>query len=245
MKEEEKKTRNCAIVHFNTPELTEALILSIRKHGGEDYKITIFDNSDKRPWKKRMKGVHRIDNTQGQIINFDEELEKYPDRDEKVGCSFGCWFGSDKHAMTVQKLWELIPEGFLLIDSDMLIKKNIDFMFDESKCAIGMVGYSAGPHHLRRLLPMLLYINVPKCVAGGARFFDPERSWALHQGRSPQNWWDTGAVLYDDIRRLKPQCTGRDIDIRPLALHYGSGSWFRSDLNNQLAWISQHEELWK
>ena len=27
--------RQVAIVHYNTPELTEALIKSIRKHGGE------------------------------------------------------------------------------------------------------------------------------------------------------------------------------------------------------------------
>lgn len=245
MEQEERKTRNVAIVHFNTPELTAALVHSIRKHGGEDYAITIFDNSDQRPWKARMKNVHRIDNTKGQIIDFDKELEKYPDRDEKVGCSAGCWFGSDKHAMTVQALWDLLPDGFLLMDSDILLRQNVDWMFDESKCAIGMVGYSSGPQHLRRLLPMLLWINVPKCVAGGARFFDPERSWALHHGRSPHNFWDTGAVLYDDIRRLKPQCTGRNIDIRPLALHYGSGSWARNDTQQQIAWINQHEKLWK
>ena len=30
------KQKTVAIVHFNTPELTEALVKSIRKHGGED-----------------------------------------------------------------------------------------------------------------------------------------------------------------------------------------------------------------
>ena len=38
-----KKT--VAIINFNTPELTEAAILSLRKHGGEDYKVVVFDNS--------------------------------------------------------------------------------------------------------------------------------------------------------------------------------------------------------
>ncbi len=41
-----------AIVHFNTPELTEACVLSVRKHGGKDYRIVVFDNSDKRPFPK-------------------------------------------------------------------------------------------------------------------------------------------------------------------------------------------------
>ena len=40
------KDKTVAIVHYNTPELTEAAILSLRKHGGEDYKVVIFDNSD-------------------------------------------------------------------------------------------------------------------------------------------------------------------------------------------------------
>ena len=34
------------------PELTEATILSLRKHG-EDYKVVIFDNSDERPFRAK------------------------------------------------------------------------------------------------------------------------------------------------------------------------------------------------
>ena len=37
--------REVAMVHFNTPEITTAAILSLRKHGGEKYHVTIFDNS--------------------------------------------------------------------------------------------------------------------------------------------------------------------------------------------------------
>ena len=73
-----KKT--VAIVHYNTPELTEACIHSIRRHGGKDYRIVVFDNSDKRPFPK-MKDVEVFDNTKGQIFNFDQELEKYPNKD--------------------------------------------------------------------------------------------------------------------------------------------------------------------
>ena len=63
-----------AIVHFNTPELTEAGILSLRKHGGAAWPVTIFDNSDRKPFKKKMKGVKVIDNTKGQVIDFDKFL---------------------------------------------------------------------------------------------------------------------------------------------------------------------------
>ncbi|MEE1287995.1 MAG: hypothetical protein UHK44_05295, partial [Bacteroidaceae bacterium] len=67
----EQKKKQVAIVHFNTPELTEALIKSIRKHGGEEYQVVIFDNSDKRPFTKKMKGVKVINNRKGQIIDFE------------------------------------------------------------------------------------------------------------------------------------------------------------------------------
>ena len=104
---EQQKKRQVAIVHFNTPELTEACILSLRKHGGEEYQVTVFDNSTDqtvdgevrkaRPFTKRMKGVKVINNRKGQIIDFEKELAKYPTKSEKAGCAKGCWFGSDVH----------------------------------------------------------------------------------------------------------------------------------------------------
>ena len=72
------KQKQVAIVHFNTPELTEACILSIRKHGGKDYHITVFDNSDQRPFTMKMDGVTVLDNTKGQIVDFDSLLSQYP-----------------------------------------------------------------------------------------------------------------------------------------------------------------------
>ena len=80
--------KNAAIIHFNTPELTESAILSLRKHGGEDYAVTVFDNSDARPFTKKMDGVTVIDNRIGQVIDLDAELRKFPDRSRHMGCSY-------------------------------------------------------------------------------------------------------------------------------------------------------------
>ena len=238
--------RNVAIVHFNTPELTEALVKSIRKQGGDDYQIYIFDNSDKRPFKRRMRGVKVFDNTNGKYIDFDKELEKYPEKDPKFGCARGCWYGSDKHMMSVQKLWELVPDGFMLMDSDILLKENIDWMFWEDQCSVGFVSHKSYAGH-PRYAPMLLWINVPMCEAGGARFFDPDRAWALHQGHDRRNFWDTGAAFYDDIRRLKPQCHGKAISrehLFSMIEHYGSGSWKKADEEAQQKWLEKHRDLW-
>ena len=72
------KKKQVAIIHFNTPELTEAAILSLRKQTGMRYDVTVFDNSDRRPFTPKMEGVTVVDNTKGQVIDFEKELEKYP-----------------------------------------------------------------------------------------------------------------------------------------------------------------------
>lgn len=239
--------RNVAIVHFNTPELTEALIKSIRKHGGEDYKIFIFDNSNERPFTKRIKGVKVFNNRKGQIIDFEKELAKFPDKNEKIGRAKGSYYGSDIHTMSVQKLWELVPDGFVLMDSDILLQANIDHLFMEDECCCGRIFGGMG-RWKERFLPLVLWINVPMCVAGGARFYDPDRSWALHNENDNRSWWDTGAAFLNDIRNLKPQCHGINLakkNFVPLFVHYGSGSWKRNDLQAQQAWLEKNKDLWQ
>jgi len=59
-----------------------------------------------------------IDNTKGQVINFEAILEAFPDHDASIGCVKGCDYGSAKHMMTVQKLLELLPDGFVLVECD-------------------------------------------------------------------------------------------------------------------------------
>ena len=243
-----KRIRNVAIVHYNTPELTEAAILSLRKHGGEDYKVYVFDNSDKRPFKKRMKGVKVIDNTKGKVIDFEEFLMQFPHRMTKIGCAAGCHFGSAKHTRTVQELWGIIPEGFLLMESDILLKASVEHMFMPDKAVVGhKVDHQfCNPFHVGRMMPMLCYMNVPLLVSAGALYFDPKRTYGLLDGYwNRNNWYDTGAVLLEDVLRLKPTLSGRHIDIRELIEHYESGSWRRGDLQAQLEWLELHKDLWK
>ena len=247
--EQKKVERTVAIVHYNTPELTECTIRSLRKHGGEDYKVVVFDNSDERPFKKRMKGVKRIDNTKSQIIDFDKELAKYPNKDKSLGVDGACFFGSDKHMMTIQKLFELIPEGFLLMDSDILIKASVDFMFQPDRTAVGHVQTSQtsrNPFGIERLMPILCYINVPLCRKVGLDYFDPKRAWGLQSGgkSNRNNWYDTGASFLEDIKKHPGGTLGRRIDIRPLMEHLKSGSW-RHSLKQQGDWLKKFENLWK
>ena len=236
-----------AIVHYNTPELTEATILSLRKHGGEDYKVVIFDNSDEQPWTKKMKGVEVIDNTKGQIIDFDKELEKYPNKCPGIGIWGSCVYGSAKHMMSIQKLFDLLPDGFLLMDSDILLTADVDFMFRYDQCTVGHIqpAVKAGnPKGIDRLVPMLCWINVPMCKHCGVRYFDPKRAWGLQPGgrNNRGNYYDTGASFLEDIRSHRNGACGKRIDIRPLMVHLASGSWRNKD--KAKAWLEQHKDLW-
>lgn len=249
--------RDVLIVHYNTPELTTAAIMSLWKHGGDKYHVHVIDNSDKRPLFRFIKDVHEIapptamlhvyDNTKGDLIDFEKELSKYPDR-EATSAKFNDW-GSDKHMLSIQYAMDyLLPDGFLLMDSDILLKADVDFMFNPDKVAVGHVQEPQPGNHygIGRIVPMLCYINVPMCRALGIRYFDPERSWMLFPGmNNRKNWYDTGASFLEDIRKQPRGQRGLRIDIRPLMEHYKCGSWMRNDLSMQQAWLEKNGSLWK
>ena len=231
-----------AIIHYNTPELTHGCIGSLIYNGGlsDRLRVVVFDNSDREPFAGAS-GVTIIDNTKGQYIDFEKELAKFPDKDRSIGCAKGCEFGSVKHMMTVQKLWEMIPQGFILMESDIFIKKSIaEFVQPQ----YSFVGYAqqAQPHNpfgIGRVLPMLCYMNVPLLTKYGARYYDPARTYGLLPGgrQNRQNWYDTGAVMLEDIIAKRPHLKGLHMDIRPYIDHYGSASWQNNDRPSHEQWM--------
>ena len=244
-----EKKRQVAIVHYNTPELTEAAILSLRLHGGEDYHITVMDNSDERPFTVQMPGVTVLDNTKGKLVNFEKELAKHPDRCEELGNIFG----SAKHMMSVQYLMDkVLKQGFVLMDSDVLIKAPIDMMFMPDRAVCGYIqtwqtANNPGKHD--RLVPMLLWLNVPMLKKGKGRMYDPKRCFALQAGGrdNPANWYDTGAALLEDVRThrngLNGTCLSRDVYTK-IFIHYQQGSWRRTDQKEHMAWLQRNAKLW-
>ena len=251
-----KGDRVVAMIHFNTPEITEAAVQSIRKHGGEKYEIVIFDNSSDstttlgtnkaRPFTAKLPDVTVIDNTKGQVIDFDKFLAEYPDREPYWAMLSN--FGSAKHIRTVQELWRLIPQGFVLLEGDAILTKPIDWMWREDFAVVGRVQWHTNnPIDIPRYYPFLLYMNVPKLVAKGVSFFDPKRCWALQKGEMTRgNWYDTGASLLEDVINGKPELVGWNVkELDSYYLHYHGGSWKKSDIGNQLKWLKQNARHWR
>ena len=253
-----REDRTVCTVSFNNPELTEAAILSLRKHGGEDYRVVVWDNSadvtatdgtqmQARPFRKRMAGVTVIDNTQGQIIDFDSVIKSRV-TEEYGSAGYSRW-GSAKHIMSVQRLWELVPQGFVLMESDTLLKQSIDHLFRPDLSAIGHVVLDeSNAHAIERLSPLLCWLNVPMLTAAGARYYDPDRCWGLSKGgrTARGNHYDTGACLLEDIRQNADlRANSRRIDIRPLMMHFNGGSWKPNSEQQKLEWIEQNRSLWE
>lgn len=236
--------KNVCIVHFNTPALTAHLVKSINKHTPGTH-IYIFDNSDKLPFVNSFVNVTVFDNTKGQIINFDQWLKKYPNKD-KSGGKANKW-GSAKHAYSVEKCMELIGEPFVLFDSDVLVRKDFSSLFDEIVCYKGEVIYQPNSK-VKRVLPFICFINTPMCFAKNVHYFDENYMHGLHVGNTGDRY-DTGAALY--ILTEKNKAPHREIKVADYIVHYGNGSWVDAAEKMRKPkhipagdWLKKYKDFW-
>ena len=188
------KNINICIIHYNTPEMTECLIKSINKYVKRS-RIFIFDNSDKNVFSYRQSNIIYFDNTKGQFINFDNELV-YNYIPLKTGTAYLNNYISFKHCISVQKCIELINDNFILLDSDVLIKKDISDIADENAIFSGSVEHKE--NSITRVLPFLLYINVNLCKQYNITFFNKNYMHGITSKEG--NKYDTGAYFYKEAK---------------------------------------------
>ena len=235
------------IVHFNTPKLTECLVKSINKHMN-NVCIHIFDNSDKFPFTTKFDNVQVIDNTRGQIIDFDKWLEKFPYRENTPAKRNG--FGSAKHCYTIEKCMEIIGKNFILLDSDVLIKRDLSDFVDETKIFVGDIskwrakGTTAEAKY--RVLPFLLYINVEKCREYNIHFFNEKYMYGLSK---EGNSYDTGGFFFKEVEKHK--LPWKKENLSNYMVHYLAGSWVndakKHDGYKQIGfeeWLNKYKMLW-
>ena len=223
--------KNVAIVHYNTPELTVAGIKSLRKHT-PDVCITVLDNSDRRPFPE-MEGVEILNNTRGGLMNFYDMLDAYP---RKIPTA--CNWGSEKHIASVDYLFDEIPEGFVLMDSDVLIKKDISPFFDEAVAWVGSVEYKPKFwFQAVRCYPLLLWINVPMCRKNGIRFFHEGMVYKMSHKGPP--YYDTGGSFYKDCN--DKGLPYKEVDIKEYSEHLGGASCYPTQWKE---WLEQHKSLY-
>ena len=240
------KNINIAIVHYNTPTLTRCLIKSIEKFT-PGCKIYVFDNSDTLPFNSAgLDNVIVFDNTKGQIINFDRWLENYPKRFSSNG-KVNKW-GSAKHCVSVEKCMSLIKENFILMDSDVLLKKDLSDLFDPGCIYVGEV-VTQPRSTIKRVLPYICFINVEQCLKNRIHYFDENRMHGLccNKINKAADSYDTGAGFFIQCGNLRK----REIKTEDYVVHYSGASWQEEKEKKYKhaftpkQWLNRYGKLWK
>ena len=224
---------NVLIVNYNTQRLTDCAIRSLNKHT-PGCKVYVFDNSDKEPFRNDFANVEVIDNTHGQFIEWERWLNSFHDKYPNPSNNYG----SAKHCKSVDICFDLIPEGFVLMDSDVLIKQDITDLWDESQAAVGQIVEDKHFIIIPRLAPFLCYINVPLCLSRSIRYFNSTHMWKLVD-YSPNRFYETGAWFLEGLQNK--QMPLREINVEDYALHLRNGSWRE---RGQDTFLMQHRDLW-
>ena len=230
--------KNIVIIHYNTPLLTECLVRSINLFVN-DAIIYIFDNSDKQPFTADFDNVLIIDNTKGEILDFDKFLNNYPRKKMSNG-RVNAW-GSAKHCYSVEKCMEIIKDNFILLDSDVLLKKDISELFDENIIYAGEV-ITQPSSTIKRILPFITYINTKMCIENDVHYFDDNYMHGLYKNGEADKY-DTGAAFFIHASKFKH----KDIKYDDYVLHYGHGSWNKKGFKptySQNEWLNLHKKLW-
>ena len=233
------------IVHYNTPELITCCVASVLKNY-PDAKIIIFENSDKRKFENLFgDSVEVIDNSSGRFLDFNLEItnliksngldESEVKRTEAAVSNFA----SFKHSISVQYLFDHINEDFILLDSDVLLKKRLDVELDGS---VAICDYNQN-----RIFPFIVKFNNNLIKKHNILFCD--RKHILPVKGIPS--YDTGGYFLTQVK--ENNLSLRKINFEDYVVHYGNGSWKengnkRSSLKtykmDKFEWMNKFKNLW-
>lgn len=215
---------NIFIVNFNTTQLTNNAITSIRKFS--DLRIILFDNSNIDYFKceNSLEHITIIDNTKQKIIDFDSEIKqldeqfKIPEYIKKLH-QRGNNFGSFKHTRTIQWAFDnLNCNNLILFDSDIIVKQDFSEIINSQYASIGQI--ENGNKHYKRIFPFIQYINLKLIRERGIKFFDPNRMQDISKF---YEGYDTGGSFYEDL--CLNDLPILEVQYNKYINHIGSGSW--------------------
>lgn len=225
--------KKICIVHYNTPYALTCLIKSINLHVNDAY-IYVFENSDKELFVNTFDNVEIFDNSHGQILDYEALLKKYPNKK----CGERNKWASFKHCLAIDKCFELINDNFVLLDSDVLVKKDFSELYQEDKICVG----SYEPNK-RRIAPYLCFINVKLCKQYNIRYYNENFMHGL--GISKQDdLFDTGYYFYKCLKEHDI----KNIDINDYIIHYKGGSWEDSKRKVTCTleeWVNFFKQYWE
>lgn len=208
------------IVHYNTSGKLLRCLQSLSIEMRIPFTVHLFDNSDTIPynhfWDKNCDLVY-YDNTQGQLVDFTGKIGKLD------YCSY-------THAKSVQYMCDTLNKPFILLDSDVVVLKDLTPIIDESVYVSSDVVEFDGE---TRFLPHCMYLNLQSKY----NFFDENRI-----RKTATHVYDTAQSLYEDVIN-----TGKVKLIRAdeYVWHEGHGSvnFLLNKMNFSIDWDAHDERM--
>jgi hypothetical protein len=187
--------------------------------------------------------IEYYDNTKGQLINFNTLIKLFYDHiDQQIMQQNS--LGSCKHCITIHWLLTHLPyDEIILLDSDVLLKRPIDFI-DRQYLSIGSLNQNEVAINQKRsyrILPFIQYFNLALFRSHKCKYFDPSRIIGL--GKYHNKIYDTGASFYEDIKNKSNSIKiNTTLNIFKYIAHMNSGSWSTHSPNQ---WLYEHRNLWE
>lgn len=228
------------LVHYNTPDLLNALIKSIRKNNKVRTHVHVLDNSDKLPFTTDDPDVTVYDNTKQQLISFDTILANHPKGKRSSGTQNN--YASLKHCMSVEALMGFIGKPFVLLDSDTLVKRDLSELFDQSIAVAAEFEPSTSKFWRPRFIPFCMYLNTPMLIANDVHFFDEKRCCGLFARTTHEDGYDTAASLWEDVQSKALKY--KYIKWSDYVEHYFNASWKPKANKSPQLWLSEHQDLY-
>lgn len=228
----DKNKVGIVIINYNTNALVNALIKSIKKNVKSiNYDIIVFNNSTNEKFIC-PKDVKLIDNSKNSFINFTKIIE------ETSCVPSSNNYASYKHAITVQFLLDILQYNDLLfLDSDTLLKRDIDFIDQRFVVIADYPDEKVKP----RFIPYIMYLNQSKIKSKNIKYLDVYR---MHGGVNARNscMYDTGCSFYEDVVNAK--LPTKKINYSKYIVHFGGGSWKKSK-HDQYKFLNENSNLFK
>ena len=142
---------------------------------------------------------------------------------------------------------DMFDDDFVLLDSDVLLKKNISDIWDDKYIYVAQV-INQTPR-IKRVLPFICFINNKLCKENNVHFFNENRMHGLAKCDIVRDgdFYDTGANFYIEAQGFPH----REINNSDYVEHYKGGSWekihnklFRKDAISSETWLEKNKFLW-
>ena len=151
-------------------------------------------------------------------------------------------WASARHTLTVDAMTDVLGDGFILLDSDTLVLRDLSPLADPGMACVAEIQTQTPRKGLvQRLCPYCQWVNVPMLREHGIRYFNGRYMWLLTR-EFPNCWYDTGAWLLRAIReRSLPYGV---ISCSDYVLHFDHGS-HPNTAGTHEEWLERNAGLWR